>query len=205
LRSGLSRRRFSDFLLFGVTLAELSVLALLTPSFAAADWIYISQHLIVLNVALTRDPPLAYDHSIPTSMAVVVSYSYPYAQAIYLLAVPGQHAWPGAGLVLTTISACLSLASLVWLGRLFGIRPALRGLAMTGPYRIVRHPMYLAYAIGDIGYNLEEWNLGTVLMVIAGWFSLIWRIQAEERILALDARYPVYIATVRHRLIPSLW
>jgi protein-S-isoprenylcysteine O-methyltransferase Ste14 len=65
--------------------------------------------------------------------------------------------------------------------------------------------MYLAYAVGDVGYNLEEWNFGTVLLVLVGWISLVWRIRAEERILARDARYPAYIASVRYRLIPGVW
>jgi protein-S-isoprenylcysteine O-methyltransferase Ste14 len=38
---------------------------------------------------------------------------------------------------------------------------ALRGLAVTGPCRFVRHPMYLSYVLADIGYNLEDWNFGT--------------------------------------------
>jgi len=69
----------------------------------------------------------------------------------------------------------------------------------------VRHPMYLAYVIADIGYNLQEWNSGTALMVIAGWASLLYRIQAEERVLSNDAGWSAYAATVRHRLFPGLW
>src|SRR5262245_7762865 len=133
--SGLSRRRFSDFLLFGVTLAELTVLVLLTPTFGIADWIYVMQHLMVLGIALTRAPPAARDNSLPTSLAVAVSYSYPYAQVIYLRWIPGEPAWPTIGLVLISAAACLSLFSLISLGRRFGVRPALRGLMTRGPYR----------------------------------------------------------------------
>ncbi len=203
--SGISGRRFADFLLFGVTLAELSVLVLLTPTFTIADWIYVAQHLMVLGVALTRRPPEVQDRSFPSSAAVVVSYAYPYAQVMYLRWVPGDPAWPMGGVALVTLSACLSLVSLLTLGRLFGIRPALRGLATRGPYRLVRHPMYLAYVLGDIGYNLQEWNIGTALMVMAGWASVLYRIRAEERILSRDAGWPTYVASVRYRLLPGLW
>lgn len=71
-------------------------------------------------------------------------------------------------------------------------------------YRFVGYPMYLAYVIADIGYNFREWNLGTVLMVLAGWTSLLYRIRAEERILSQDPRRVAYTASVR-RLILGIW
>jgi protein-S-isoprenylcysteine O-methyltransferase Ste14 len=80
-----------------------------------------------------------------------------------------------------------------------------RGLVTTGPYRLVRHPMYLAYVLADIGYNLQEWNRGSVLLVMAGWASLLYRIHAEERILSRHAGWPAYVALVRYRLLPGLW
>ena len=203
--SALSTRRVADVLLFGVTAVELAVLVLLTPSFTLTDWIYVVQHLIVLAIALTRAPPGVRDSSPSTMLAIAVSYAYPYAQIIYLRTVPGVPVSPELGLVLVIVSACLSFASLIVLGRLFGVRPALRGVMTKGPYRIVRHPMYLAYVIGDIGYNLQEWNTGTVLMVIAGWAALLYRIHAEERVLSQDSRWQVYSGSVRYRLLPGLW
>jgi protein-S-isoprenylcysteine O-methyltransferase Ste14 len=199
------RRRFGDVLLFSVTLTELTILVRQTPTFTPLDWIYVSQHVLVLAIAFTRRAPGAQDHSLPSSVAVVVSYAYPYAQVVYLGWFPGDSAWPAAGLVLVSISAFLSLASLLSLGRSFGVRPAWRGLVTKGPYHLVRHPMYLAYLLGDIGYNLQEWNVGTVLMVFAGWVSLFYRIQAEERVLSRDAEWPKYVASVPYRLVPGLW
>jgi protein-S-isoprenylcysteine O-methyltransferase Ste14 len=203
--SGISRRRVGDFLLFGVTSAELVLLFFLTPTFTIADWIYVSQHLLVLGLALMRPPPTVQDHSLRSSIAVVVAYAYPYAQVAYLRAVPGTPAWSAGGLVLVTLAAGLSFASLLGLGRRFGVWPALRGLATRGPYRLVRHPMYLAYVLADIGYNLQEWNFGTALLVMAGWASLFYRIRAEERILSQNREWSPYVALVRHRLIPGLW
>jgi protein-S-isoprenylcysteine O-methyltransferase Ste14 len=203
--SGISRRRLGDFILFGVTSAELVLLSFLTSTFTIADWIYVSQHLLVLGIALTRPPPEIQDRSLLSSIAVVVSYAYPYAQVVYLRSVSGNPAWPAGGLVLVTLAACLGFASLLSLGRRFGVWPALRGLATRGPYRLVRHPMYLAYVLADFGFNLQEWNFGTVLLVMLGWASLFYRIRAEERILSQDAGWSAYVALVRHRLFPGLW
>jgi protein-S-isoprenylcysteine O-methyltransferase Ste14 len=201
----MSGRRFADLLLFSVTSTELVLLFLLTPTFTITDWIYVLQHLIVLGIALTRPPPKVRDYSIASSMAVGVAYVYPYAQVIYLRWSSGHVAWPKAGLALVTIAAGLSLVSLLTMGRLFGIRPALRGLATRGPYRFVRHPIYLSYVLGDIGYNLQEWNFVTLLLVLVGWASLVYRIYAEERLLSQHAEWPAYVALVRYRLLPGLW
>jgi len=201
----ISGRTFGDFLLFGVTAVELALLVRLTPSFTLVDWIYVLQHLLVLGIALTRRAPAALDRSLATGAAVVVAYAYPYAQVIYLGWVPGDAASPEGGLVLVMVAAALSLASLLTLGRWFGVRPALRGLATSGPYRLVRHPMYLAYVLADIGYNLQEWNRGTALLVLAGWASLLYRIRAEERMLSRHPDWPGYVASVRYRLLPGLY
>jgi protein-S-isoprenylcysteine O-methyltransferase Ste14 len=203
--SAISQRRLGDFLLFGVTSAELVLLFFLTPTFTIADWVYVSQHVLVLGIALTRPSPEVQDHSVLSSAAVVVSYAYPYAQMAYLRWMPGIPTWPEGGLVLVTLTAFLSFASLFSLGRWFGVWPALRGLAKRGPYRLVRHPMYLAYVLADIGCNLQEWNFGTVLLVMAGWAALFYRICAEERILSQDSGWPTYVALVRYRLFPGLW
>ena len=203
--TGITGRRLGDFLLFGVTSVEFALLFFLTPTFSIVDWIYVLQHLLVLGIALTRRPPELRDHSLPSSAAVVIAYAYPYAQVVYLRWVPGEPAWPAGGLVLITLSAFLSIVSLLSLGRRFGVFPALRGLATKGTYRFVRHPIYLSYVIADIGYNLQEWNTGTALLVIAGWTSLIYRIHAEERILSQDIDWPAFTASVRYRLIPGIW
>ena len=198
-------RRFADLLLFCVTSTELVILFFLTPTFTITDWIYVLQHFIVLGIALTRPQAKLRDYSLASSMAVVVAYAYPYAQVIYLRWSPGYGASPGAGLVLVTLAAGLSLVSLLTMGRRFGIRPALRGLATSGPYRLVRHPMYLSYILADIGYNLQEWNSVTLLLVLIGWASLVYRIRAEERVLSQHAEWSAYVALVRYRLLPGLW
>ena len=77
----------------------------------------------------------------------------------------------------------------------------------NGPYGFVRHPMYLSYVLGDIGYNLEEWNFVTLLLVLIGWASLVYRIYAEERVISHRIRDGRTISRwhVRYRLLPGLW
>jgi protein-S-isoprenylcysteine O-methyltransferase Ste14 len=200
-----SSRRWSDVLLLSVTAVELGVLLLLTPALALPDWIYVLQHVMVLIIALTRGAPAVVDGSFGGGAAVLVSYAYPYAQVIYLQRMPGWLLWPEGGMVLITFGAVLSIVSLWTLGRRFGIRPALRGLAVDGPYRVVRHPMYLSYVLGDIGYNLQECNVGTAALVMIGWIAMVYRIEREEHVMAHHPEWAAYTRAVRFRLLPGIW
>jgi protein-S-isoprenylcysteine O-methyltransferase Ste14 len=199
------RRTFGDVILFSVTAIELAALFLVTPTFTIADWIYVLQHALVLGIALGRRRPRFRDDSLAANAAVIVAYSYPYAQVLYLRWVTGYAVSSIISLVLVTAAAGLSLASLLALGKFFGVRPAVRGLATKGPYRVVRHPIYLSYVLADVGYNLQEWNCGTLLLVMLGWVSLLYRIRAEERLLSKHARWPAYSKLVPQRIVPGLW
>ena len=175
----------------------------LAPQRAITDWIYVVSNLLVLGIALTRRPAQVQDRSITSGIAVFISYTY--AQVLLLHQFPGREQSPTAGFVLVIIGASLSLLGLISLGRFFGVRPAIRGLATGGTYRFVHHPLYFAYVIQDIGYNLSEWSVGTLALVAVGWASMIYRIHADERVLSTNADWAAYANKVRYRLIPGIW
>jgi protein-S-isoprenylcysteine O-methyltransferase Ste14 len=198
-------RGFADLLLFAITATALVVLFLLTPTLGIVGWLYVLQHLLVLGIALTRSEPLVADYSVPSNIAVGVAYLCPYAQVICLYWWPGKVTWPEGGLVLVTLAAVFSVVCLLTLGKRFGVRPALRGLVTGGPYRVVRHPLYLSYVIAGIGFNLQASNLATLLLLFLGWASMVYRIRAEERVLSKNPGWPAYVGLVRYRLVPGLW
>jgi protein-S-isoprenylcysteine O-methyltransferase Ste14 len=76
----------------------------------------------------------------------------------------------------------------------------------TGPYALVRHPMYAGVLVMLIGVPLalgSWWGLVVLAVTIPG---LIWRILDEEKILEKDlAGYVEYEQKVRYRLVPYLW
>src|SRR5689334_5209314 len=94
------RRRPADFLLFGITAIELAILVWLEPTFTITDWIYVCSNLLVLVIALTRRPAQVQDRSLTASAAVLISYTYSYAQVALLDQFPGQEASPEAGFIL---------------------------------------------------------------------------------------------------------
>jgi hypothetical protein len=190
-------RRFADLLLFCVTSAELVILFLLTPTFTITDWIYVLQHFIVLVIALTRRRPKVWDYSIASSMAVGISYVYPYAQVIYLRWSPGHVAWPAAGLVLVTLAASLSLVSLLAMGRLFRVRPV-RGQVTVG-LRFIRNPMAftcLQTSVQPTGMEFRHALPGVGRLGVSGL-----RIRQEQ---LSTCRMAAYIVLVRYRLFPFL-
>ena len=76
----------------------------------------------------------------------------------------------------------------------------------TGPYAIVRHPMYAGALPLLIGAQLALgawWGLFLVIPFIG---VLIWRLLDEEKFLAKNlAGYLEYTNKVRYRLIPFIW
>ena len=93
-------------------------------------------------------------------------------------------------------------ASLMALGRSFGVVPADRGLVRHGPYRYLRHPIYAFEAIFFSGYLVAVPTLRSAI-IIAVWAALqLVRIVREERIIA---GYDEYKLTVRWRVLPGVW
>ncbi|HET9314246.1 MAG TPA: isoprenylcysteine carboxylmethyltransferase family protein [Vicinamibacteria bacterium] len=76
----------------------------------------------------------------------------------------------------------------------------------TGPYAVVRHPMYASALLYLLGTPLA---LGSYWGLLAFAFMvpfLIWRLLDEERILARDLPgYADYQRRVRRRLVPFVW
>ena len=99
----------------------------------------------------------------------------------------------------------LQLSAKLTLRRSFGVVAANRGVKASGPYRLVRHPMYAGYALTHVGFLLAGptlWNLaiyGTVLTIA------VCRIVAEERVLREDAAYRALAEKVRYRLLPLVF
>ncbi|MCC6381996.1 MAG: isoprenylcysteine carboxylmethyltransferase family protein [Dehalococcoidia bacterium] len=110
-----------------------------------------------------------------------------------------------AGLALQVAGACFVVGCFVFLGRSFGVVAANRGLKTHGPYRLVRHPIYLGHALSALGFVLVHpaWvNVALYATVLA---CQLLRIRAEERVLTETAEYAAYRARVRWRLIPLVY
>jgi protein-S-isoprenylcysteine O-methyltransferase Ste14 len=76
----------------------------------------------------------------------------------------------------------------------------------TGPYAIVRHPMYASGALYMFGIPLALASYWGYLALAAMMPFLLWRLLDEEIILTRDLPgYADYRRRVRHRLVPFIW
>ena len=109
------------------------------------------------------------------------------------------------GMVLQVAGTLFAISAKVFLGRSFGIVAANRGIVVGGPYRIVRHPIYLGYFVTHVGFLLTNWSPRNIALYIVTYFFQISRILSEERLLREDESYRAYNDRVRYRLIPSIY
>jgi protein-S-isoprenylcysteine O-methyltransferase Ste14 len=76
----------------------------------------------------------------------------------------------------------------------------------TGPYAIVRHPMYASALLYLVGTPLALGSYWGLVPIGAMMPFLIWRLLDEERFLAENLPgYTEYQKRVRHRLVPFVW
>jgi protein-S-isoprenylcysteine O-methyltransferase Ste14 len=76
----------------------------------------------------------------------------------------------------------------------------------TGPYAIVRHPMYASGSLYIFGTPLALGSYWGFVAIAAMMPFLLWRLLDEERILTRDLPgYAEYRQRVRHRLVPLIW
>jgi protein-S-isoprenylcysteine O-methyltransferase Ste14 len=103
------------------------------------------------------------------------------------------------------VGVIVALLTLFKLGRSFGIVAANRGLTTTGPYGIVRHPLYLGYLATMTGYLFENPSPPNLLVFGAVAVAQVVRIGQEERCLEADPDYRAYRQRVRFRLLPYIY
>lgn len=190
-------------------------------------WVYLSiftgASLLTTLDLLNRDPALlarrmrggpAAEKRITQKMIMVLA-SLGFISLLVIPAVDHRLGWSRvplvlliAGDLLVTISFCFIL--LVYRENTFTsatIEVAEnQRVISTGPYAIVRHPMYastLLYVVGSpLALGSYYGFLGVAVMIP----SLVWRLLDEERFLAMNLPgYTEYRQKVQYRLVPFVW
>lgn len=76
----------------------------------------------------------------------------------------------------------------------------------TGPYALVRHPMYIGALVMLVGVPPALGSLWGLLAIVPMTLVLVWRLLDEEKFLARNlAGYSDYQSKVRYHLLPLIW
>ncbi len=76
----------------------------------------------------------------------------------------------------------------------------------SGPYALVRHPMYISALVMLLGVPLALGSLWGLIAIIPMVFVLVVRLLDEEKFLAKNlAGYEEYQGKVRYHLLPLIW
>ncbi len=110
-----------------------------------------------------------------------------------------------ASSIFILLGTAAAIVSVLWLGRGFAIFPQARRLTTDGPYRLVRHPIYLFEQISTLGVMLQFAQPWSALITLASIAAQFPRMHYEEQI--LGETYPAYRAYAARtkRLIPGVY
>jgi protein-S-isoprenylcysteine O-methyltransferase Ste14 len=184
---------FTAFALVGVAgiprlLPLDSIHKLLMVAASIANVMFLS---LVASTTLTRLAPIQKANGIEPRISALLGTFL----CVALAFVPKAELGPILSAVSTAlimIGASLSFAVLRWLGRSFSILAEARRLVTEGPYRVVRHPLYICEGIAVLGVTLQVISPLAVLIAIAVAIVQYRRMINEEKI--LNSAFPEYRA-----------
>ncbi len=129
----------------------------------------------------------------------------------------GRFHWsnvPPAVVVLGYLLLCVGFVLSIWVYRVNKFaEPSVRiqtdrghKVIDTGPYAIVRHPLYLGGLMMFTGIPLALGSFWALIPTAVGTLVIVVRIMLEDRTLQEELEgYKDYAARVRYRLIPGVW
>lgn len=172
--------------------------------------LYVAFLSIPVVVLLLHDPPAATDDRILIrSLAIVTTF---FLILLGLLAPSGPVLFrvpltvEAAAFAMTLVGVILGVYAMATLGMNFSFWPEARRLVICGPYRLVRHPVYLAEILMSAGALMLNLRLtmavGEFIVVVL----VIVRIHVEEWL--LESTFPAFkefATATHHRLIPGIW
>ncbi|MBS0273580.1 MAG: isoprenylcysteine carboxylmethyltransferase family protein [Proteobacteria bacterium] len=151
----------------------------------------------------TRKVPLRFSENLLSRVVAIASANI--GLSIVLLhhvSIPPPLQMLSSALMLT--GAAASTYVTVWLGDGFSILPQARALVVKGPYRFVRHPLYLSETVTTFGLMLQYAQPWALLIALLTTAILFLRMHYEERILAIQ--FPAYRDYAAHtpKFLPGI-
>ncbi len=163
-----------------------------------------------IGAFLTHEPPRSRDGRVLVKGAAVVATFL--LAGLGLLVPSGIQLWRmssavvGIAVAITLVGVVLAVTGAHSLGANFSFGPQGRALVVRGPYRMVRHPIYLAELAMIVGVTIVSPRVVPLVGATAVIVLQLVRIRAEERLLrSTFPGFSRYAAVTRYRLVPFLW
>lgn len=207
LRDVVGRALMTFYFAFAATVQAASILEMLSRPNKSAVWALDTLASIavlgflVLIVATTvaRLPPKNSAAGIEPRISALIGAFAMVTLAAFPRVETSDQLRPVAN-VITLVGAALGVWCVWWLGRSFSIMAQARRLVTSGPYRLVRHPLYACEAIILAGIILRNPAWPTLVIAAIGLSFQYRRILNEERV--LSATFPEYASYAKR--VPML-
>jgi protein-S-isoprenylcysteine O-methyltransferase Ste14 len=165
-------------------------------------------YVLVIALYFVRDTASATTWSFPARLIAVTASFLP-----FLIPVLGDRAGAGhfSSPAILAISNVIILAGMAFavaalgvLGKSFSIIPQTRNLVVRGPYRLVRHPIYIGEITCMLGLTLAGVSIPKILIFLLLVGCQVYRSIQEEKL--LTAAFPEYAdyAAKTARFLPGL-
>lgn len=142
-------------------------------------------YLLIVFAYLRRSQARATSRSVPAAVAALAATAFPFFFPLLIRA--GTDVGSSAvadGLLL--VGLAWSLWSIRTLDRSLSVLAQARDLVSTGPYRLVRHPLYLGEITAALGIVLR----GFTIPALVAWVALLalqaYRARTEEQLLSVN-------------------
>lgn len=174
-----------------------------------SQWMFVA---LLGILPLIRHRPIARSNSALPRLIALVTVLIP-PLCMLLPRAPANLAFDLASVVVGLVTNLLAVTALSFLGRSFSVMPEARRLVTTGPYGIVRHPLYLFELLGVLGILLQVRSpAGGIALALIVMLQVM-RARWEEEVLAnaipefadYCRRVPFLLPHNPERFIGLLW
>lgn len=160
-------------------------------------------YVFVALMIMTRPPAKAQADGLPPRIAAFVGSYLPWT--ISFFDTNDQTSLNLLSTACVLIGIIMMLVTIRHLGRAFSLVPQARSVVQTGPYRRIKHPLYLSEEIVVLGVVLQHLSPVTLIVLVLHIGVQVCRILYEEDLLRRTCpEYSSYEAS-RWRLVPYVW
>jgi protein-S-isoprenylcysteine O-methyltransferase Ste14 len=148
----------------------------------AGTLLAVAFYLLVIWCYLRRGPARATTSSVTARVAAVVATWLPFAIPLLHGAPPGA-VWQGLSDVLLLAGTAWAIWSLRSLGRNLSVIAQARDVADRGPYRWIRHPLYVGEIVSSLGLAIAAHSLAAIAVWLGICALQAYRAVREEQLL----------------------